>query len=187
MEKGLGVFADTIDELARRGVKHRVLAVGDGPARAWFDKRLPRAVFVGFLGGTDLGRAVASMDILFNPSITETFGIVTLEAMSCGLPVVGADAAGTSSLVVEGVTGRLIRPDAVGSFADALAAYVVDPDQRASAGAAGAHAANDYSWDAVNHALAANYLRVIERRADARVPVTAHEHRSAARSPLAIT
>ena len=67
-----------------------MLVVGDGPAREWFEKRLPDAVFAGFQAGADLGRAVASMDMLFNPSVTETFGNVTLEAMAAGLPVVAA-------------------------------------------------------------------------------------------------
>ena len=82
MEKGLDVFSDTIDRLTRRQVRHKVLVVGDGPARDWFEKRLPDAIFAGFQGGPDLGRAVASMDMLFNPSVTETFGNVTLEAMA---------------------------------------------------------------------------------------------------------
>ena len=167
LEKGLGVFCDTIDELARRGIKLRVLVVGEGPARIWFADRLPDAVFVGFQSGSALPRAIASMDLLLNPSVTETFGIVTLEAMSCGVPVVGADAPGTSSLVVDGVTGRLISPDNISSFADAVAAYVANPAQRAAAGANGTLAAANYSWDAVNRALTANYLRVIERRANA--------------------
>jgi phosphatidylinositol alpha 1,6-mannosyltransferase len=80
-------------------VPHKVLVVGEGPARQWFETRLPDAVFTGFQGGEDLARAVASMDVLFNPSITETFGNVTLEAMACRLPVVAADATGSESLV----------------------------------------------------------------------------------------
>ena len=89
LEKGIAVFCDTIEELARRNVKLRVLVVGDGPARIWFTERLPNAIFVGFQSGDALPRALASMDILLNPSVTETFGIVTLEAMACGVPVVG--------------------------------------------------------------------------------------------------
>ena len=50
------------------------------------------------------------MDMLFNPSVTETFGNVTLEAMAAGLPVVAAIATGSECLVNDGVTGRLIRP-----------------------------------------------------------------------------
>jgi glycosyltransferase involved in cell wall biosynthesis len=70
MEKGLDVFADTIDQLERRQVRHKVLVVGEGPARDWFEKRLPEAIFAGFHQGENLGRAVASMDMLFNPSVT---------------------------------------------------------------------------------------------------------------------
>jgi glycosyltransferase involved in cell wall biosynthesis len=165
MEKGLDVFSDTIDALARRGVKHRVLVVGDGPARDWFERRLPDAVFAGFQGGADLGRAVASMDVLFNPSITETFGNVTLEAMACALPVVAAIATGSESLVRDGVTGRLVRPGWIEGFADALAGYATDADVRRAAGAAGEAAAERFGWDQVNQALVDTYLRVIRQRA----------------------
>jgi phosphatidylinositol alpha 1,6-mannosyltransferase len=72
MEKGLDVFSDTIDELRRRQVPHRVLIVGEGPARGWLEARLPQATFAGLLAGQDLGKAVASMDVLFFPSTTET-------------------------------------------------------------------------------------------------------------------
>ena len=136
MEKGLDVFSDTIDRLARRKVRHKVLVVGDGPARDWFEKRLPDAVFAGFQAGADLGRAVASMDMLFNPSVTETFGNVTLEAMAAGLPVVAAIATGSQSLVTEGVTGRLVRPGACDRFCEALAAYC-DNDAGAPRGGPG--------------------------------------------------
>lgn len=161
LEKGVDAFCDTIDELARRGIKPRVLVVGDGPARKTFASRLPQAVFVGFQTGDALSRAVASMDIFLNPSGSETFGIVTLEAMSCGLPVVGVDAPGTSGLVVNGVTGRLIAPGDIGGLADAVAGYVADPALRTHAGTEGARVAADYSWDAVNRTLAGNYLRLL--------------------------
>ena len=165
MEKGIAVFCDTIDELTRRNVKLRVLVVGDGPALDWFSNRLPNAIFIGFQSGAALPRALASMDILLNPSVTETFGIVTLEAMSCGVPVVGADAPGTSSLIVDGVSGRLIPVDDIISFADAVANYVAYPIERVANGAAGRSSAAKCSWDAANCALAANYVRVIERHA----------------------
>ena len=164
MEKGLDIYAETIDRLARRGVRHRVLVVGEGPARDWFEKRLPQAVFVGFQGGADLGRAVASMDILFNPSVTETFGNVTLEAMAAGLPVVAAAATGSVSLVGDGVTGRLVRPGAVHQFAEALALYCEDLEARARAGAAGEKASRRYGWDEVNQELVEAYRRVIRQR-----------------------
>lgn len=170
MEKGLDVFSDTVDQLAQRQVAHKVLVVGEGPAREWFENRLPGAVFTGFQKGADLGRAVASMDMLFNPSITETFGNVTLEAMACGLPTVAARATGSESLVTEGVTGRLIRPGAIGAFADALQYYCEDPAARAAAGQAAQLRAERNGWDQVNQALVDTYLRVIRQRAQGLAP-----------------
>jgi glycosyltransferase involved in cell wall biosynthesis len=165
MEKGLDVFSDTIDALARRGVAHKVLVIGEGPAKAWFQARLPDAVFVGFQQGHDLGRAVASMDVLFNPSVTETFGNVTLEAMACALPVVAAAATGSESLVEDHVSGRLIRPGAVHQFAEALRAYIENADMRAAHGAAGERRAQDFAWDRINRVVADTYLRLVRQHA----------------------
>lgn len=164
MEKGLDVFSDTIDELARSGVPYRVMVIGEGPARDWFEGRLPNAIFTGFQGGTDLARAVASMDMLFNPSVTETFGNVTLEAMACGLPVVAAAATGSESLVDDHVTGRLIRPGAIHQFAEALKAYITDPALRADHGAAGEARSLEFSWDRINQAVADTYVRLVRQK-----------------------
>lgn len=164
MEKGLDVFSDSIDRLVRRQVPHQVLVVGEGPARGWFESRLPKAVFAGFQGGTDLGRAVASMDLFFNPSITETFGNVTLEAMACGVPVVAARATGSESLVEHNVTGQLVRPGATVEFADALQAYCGDAELRARHGQAGLKRSEKYSWDRINRGLAETYIRLIRQR-----------------------
>jgi glycosyltransferase involved in cell wall biosynthesis len=165
MEKGLDVIANTIDQLRRNQVRHRLLIVGEGPAREWFENRLPSdAIFAGFQGGSDLGRAVASMDILFNPSVTETFGNVTLEAMACALPVVAAIATGSQSLVADGQSGRLIPPGAINQFADALQDYCEHPDKARAHGAVGAQRSLAYSWDAINQTVADNYLRLIAQR-----------------------
>lgn len=165
MEKGLDVFSDTIDELRRRGVQHRTLIVGDGPARPWLEARLPQAIFTGFMAGRDLGKAVASMDVLFFPSTTETFGNVSLEAMACGLPVVAAAATGSQNLVDNGRSGRLIRPGAVHQFAEALRAYIEDPELRRAHGAAGERRSRDFSWDQINQVVVDTYLRLIRQKA----------------------
>ena len=163
MEKGLDIFADTIDQLQRRQVRHKVLVVGQGPARDWFEKRLPEAVFAGYQQGEDLGRAVASMDMLFNPSVTETFGNVTLEAMAAQLPVVAARATGSESLIKDGVTGRLIRPGRTQAFADALQHYCEDAELRRMVGEAGLKSSERYGWDQVNQELVDAYLRIIRQ------------------------
>ena len=161
-EKGLDVFADTMADLRKRGVPHKVLVVGEGPARGWFAERVPEASFTGMLTHAELGRAVASMDMLLNPSVTETFGNVTLEAMASGVPVIAARATGSTSLVTEGQTGRLVEPGDIAGFANAIAAYAADPALRAAHGAAGETRSRDYSWDAINRTVADVYLRLVE-------------------------
>ena len=164
MEKGLDVFSDALDELRRHGVKFRVLIVGEGPAREWLENRLPDAVFAGFLVGSELATAVAGMDVLLFPSVTETFGNVTLEAMACGVPVVAAAATGSESLVDDQVTGRLIRPGAVHQFAEAVRRYVSDADLRAKHGAAGEQRSLEFGWDRINQTVADTQIRLIRQK-----------------------
>ena len=168
MEKGLDVIADTLDELKRRDVRFKALIVGDGPARSWFETRLPEAHFTGHQTGEDLGRAVASMDVMFFPSETEAFGNVTLEAMACGVPVVAAQATGSASLVLDNISGKLIPPGAIRQFADALQAYAGDHELRTRHGAAGDRHAADFGWDRINQTVADTYLRLIRQQASAR-------------------
>jgi len=164
LEKGLDVFADAVEAARTKGVPLKVLAIGDGPARSYFEERLPDAIFTGQLTGEQLAVALASADVFLNPSITETFGNVTLEAMACGLPVVAAAASGARSLVQNGVTGRLSRPGDIGAFANALADYQRDPDLRRRHGKAGLAFAETKDWDEINAAVMRVYERVIERR-----------------------
>lgn len=164
MEKGLDVFADAIGILAERKVPHRAVIIGDGPARGLFEERLPDAVFVGHQVGNDLAHALASTDVFFNPSITEAFGNVTLEAMACALPVVAATATGTTTLVQDGKTGMLVDPRDAEGYADALQAYAMDPALRARHGAAGLDYAKTQDWDRINSVVLKTYQRVIQRR-----------------------
>ena len=165
MEKGLDVFAETIVQLRRLQTPHKVLVIGDGPARGWFEQALPGGIFAGFQTGAELGRALASGDIFFNPSITETFGNVTLEAMASGLPVVAAGATGASSLVKDKATGRLIPPGDAKAFAEAIAPYCTDSELRAQHGAAGEKNSREYGWDAINKVVADTYTRLVDDRA----------------------
>jgi phosphatidylinositol alpha 1,6-mannosyltransferase len=164
MEKGLDVFADAIMALIDRGIRHRVLVIGDGPARPWFEQQLPDAVFTGQLTGDALARAVASADVLLNPSITEAFGNVTLEAMACGLPVIAAEATGATNLVRHGITGTLVEGAEPVEMADALAAYADDPDLRRRHGEAGLAVAQTMDWDTINSSVVRVYMHAILKR-----------------------
>ncbi|MEA1072938.1 glycosyltransferase family 1 protein [Sphingomonas sp. LY160] len=164
MEKGLDVFADAIRAAREAGIEHRVLVIGEGPAREWFAAQLPEdTVFTGELAGNDLARALASTDLFLNPSITESFGNVTLEAMACGLPVIAASASGATNLVRHKQTGMLVTPQDTESFVEAIAAYR-DPALRAKHGRAGLAFAKTMDWDEINAAVLRVYTRVIARR-----------------------
>ena len=164
MEKGLDVFAAVHDELTATGVPHKVLVIGEGPARPWFEKALPNGIFVGHQEKKDLARALASSDLFLNPSITETFGNVTLEAMACALPVVAAAATGATNLVRDGETGTLAEPGDIPALAAAIAAYAADPELRRRHGEAGLTFAKTQDWDVINEAVLKTYTRAIERR-----------------------
>jgi phosphatidylinositol alpha 1,6-mannosyltransferase len=165
MEKGLDVFADSIDQLRRRNVNHKVVVIGIGPAQGWFQSRLPDAKFVGFQAGSDLARAMASCDVLLNPSVTEAFGNVTLESMACQLPVVAARATGAASIVRDGETGYLVEPGSISAFADRLQGYCENAELRQRHGEAALAESRNYNWDAINQVVADTYLRLIRQRA----------------------
>jgi phosphatidylinositol alpha 1,6-mannosyltransferase len=164
MEKGLDVFAEAIHAFAARGLKHRVLAIGEGPARAWFEEQLPNAIFTGELTGDELGRGLASADLFLNPSVTEAFGNVTLEAMACGLPVIAAEATGATNLVRHAVTGTLVEGSDPDEFAGALEAYALDPDLRRRHGEAGLAIARTMDWDSINATVVRVYMHAIHKR-----------------------
>jgi glycosyltransferase involved in cell wall biosynthesis len=164
MEKGLDVFADAIHAFATFGLKHRVLVIGEGPARPWFEEQLPDAIFTGQLTGNDLASALASADVFLNPSITEAFGNVTLEAMACALPVIAAEATGATNLVRPGLTGTLVDGTDPDEFAEALAAYARSPELRRRHGEAGLAAARTMDWDTINAAVIRAYKHAIVKR-----------------------
>ena len=164
MEKGLDVFSDAIHAFATFGLKHRVLVIGEGPARPWFEEQLPDAIFIGQQTGTDLARALASADIFLNPSITEAFGNVTLEAMACALPVVAAEATGATNLVRPRITGTLVDGTDPDEFAEALAAYARDPELRRQHGEAGLAVAKTMDWDTINSSVVRAYKHAIVKR-----------------------
>ena len=146
-EKGLDIFADAVLRTRAAGRYVRPLIVGDGPARTWLAQRLPNSNFTGHLEGAALGEAVASADVLINPSVTEAFGNVNLEAMASGLAIVSADVPSASSLIDDGRTGRLVAPESAGAYAAALLDLIADPARRHLLGEAASRAADAYDWN----------------------------------------
>jgi glycosyltransferase involved in cell wall biosynthesis len=81
--------------------------VGDGPSMGELKRRYPSVRFVGFKHGEELARHYAASDVFVFPSLTDTFGIVLIEAMACGVPVAAYPVAGPIDIVEAGVTGEL--------------------------------------------------------------------------------
>lgn len=81
--------------------------VGDGPALEDLRERYPRAVFTGYKYGVELASHLAAADVFVFPSRTDTFGLVLLEAMACGVPVAAYPVTGPVDIVEDGVTGAL--------------------------------------------------------------------------------
>ncbi|MEX0299944.1 MAG: glycosyltransferase family 4 protein [Kordiimonas sp.] len=162
LEKGLDVFASTLDRLTKLGIKHKAIIVGEGPERERFSKRLPDAVFTGYLEGEELARAYASSDIFFNASITETFGNVTLEAMASGIPSVCANATGSRSLVDCGQTGYLVGPGNINEFTDQIARLIQNKALRQELAAAALKKGEKFSWQAILNQLLNQYSEVLE-------------------------
>jgi 1,2-diacylglycerol 3-alpha-glucosyltransferase/glucuronosyltransferase len=100
VEKNIGAFL----ALALPGSK---VVIGDGPQLAALKARYPDVQFLGAKYGADLARHVAAGDVFVFPSLTDTFGLVILEAMACGLPVAAFPVAGPKDVVRDGEVGAL--------------------------------------------------------------------------------
>ena len=96
-----------VEDFLRLGLPGTKLVVGDGPAATGLRQAYPDAVFIGYRFGEELARHIAACDVFVFPSRTDTFGLVLLEAMACGVPVAAYPVTGPVDVVVDGVTGVL--------------------------------------------------------------------------------
>ena len=187
LEKGLDVLVKTIKVIENISSKHKVLIVGEGPERFNLEKHLPNAIFTGFLKGNDLARAYASSDIFFNPSQTETFGNVTLEAMASGLPCVCANATGSRSLIVDGENGYLIDPDNIVLYAKALTKIIDNPQKRKLMGRKSYEKSLYYDWDTIFNNMIENYRQAILNHAEFKLSnysIQSNEHIPTVANPV---
>lgn len=123
------------------------LVVGDGPALADCRRRFPDAVYVGYRFGAELAAHIAACDVFVFPSRTDTFGLVLLEAMACGVPVAAYPVTGPVDVVADGVTGVL------GQDLRAAALAALDLDPRACR----EHALR-YTWEAATRQFLGNLV-----------------------------
>ena len=136
-EKNLGILIAAW-RLARERLGQRATFViaGEGPLAARLVAELPFVRQLGFLPRASLATLYASCDLCVLPSHTETCGLVALEAMASGLPVIAADAGGLRESVRHEATGLLLAPHDPHAFADGIEALVLDPARRFALAAA---------------------------------------------------
>lgn len=109
-EKNVGLALQAFETLRARQPRLVMVVVGDGPLAARLQARHPRAWFVGTRRDVDLARHYASADVFLFPSLTDTFGNVTLEALASGLALVAYDRAAAAAHVTPGLDGLLAAP-----------------------------------------------------------------------------
>ncbi|XP_052304024.1 sulfoquinovosyl transferase SQD2 isoform X2 [Populus trichocarpa] len=149
VEKSLDFLKRVMDRLPGA----RIAIIGDGPYREELEKMFTGmpAVFTGMLGGEELSQAYASGDVFVMPSESETLGLVVLEAMSSGIPVVGARAGGIPDIIppeLDGKTGFLFNPGDLNDCLSKLEPLLDNQELRETIGKAARQDTEKYDWKA---------------------------------------
>ncbi len=169
----------------RKGVKHllrawnyvrrqfsdaRLVVVGEGRPREGYERYAQsrgwdEVVFTGYVSDSDLVRYFQSCDVFCAPSTgQESFGIVLLEAMAAGRPIVASNIPGYDEVVTKDVEGILVEPKNETELATALVRLLADPAKRRKMGRAGQRKARQYSWDKIAQRVLAYYGEVLQER-----------------------
>jgi D-inositol-3-phosphate glycosyltransferase len=124
-----------------------------------------RIVFTGGVARGDVPALLRSADVVVCAPWYEPFGIVPLEAMACGVPVIATSVGGLTDTVTDGETGLLVPPRNAAALAAAAGQLLADPRRRAAFGRAGRQRARRwYSWEGVAERTEAVYLRLVPGR-----------------------
>jgi glycogen synthase len=135
--------------------------VVDGEVRDYFKDLSDQVIFTGFLRGTALARAYASADIFLHCSITETFGLVVLESMASGVPVIARDEGGPSETVKHGQSGYLVAPHDLDTFVKYSHELAGNAVLRAGMAVKARQQARDTTWDKINNQVAVQLAQAL--------------------------
>ena len=168
-EKQIEHIRPTLEQLPNT----RLVLVGDGPARAELERYfadLP-VTFMGYLRGERLSQAYASADIFVFPSRLETFGLVVIEAMAAGLPVVAARVGGVGDMVSEGVNGYSFESGDRAMLLEGVRKIARDRDTMRRMGQQARAYAEGQSWETIMDEVIEVYAGLIAARRPQRVAV----------------
>jgi len=139
--------------------------IADGHRRRQLERQLPEAEFLGRLGGNELSRAFADLDVFVHTGVHETFCQTVQEALASGVPVVAPASGGPLDQVHHGSNGLLWRPDRPSDIRAHVRRLVADPQLRTAMGIAARRGVARNSWTALGDQLIGHYRAVTGQRA----------------------
>ncbi len=148
-EKNLGLAIRAFEAVQQRVPEARLVFVGDGPSRESLERRYPEHHYAGMRTGEDLAAHYASADMFLFPSLTETFGNVTTEALASGLPVVCFDYAAGAERVRDGHNGAVAPVADENAFVDAALRVAGDRCARLAMAKNARQSVQHLGWPAV--------------------------------------
>ncbi len=151
----------------------RLAVVGNGPAREALEAQFAgtNTKFMGYMQGEALSRAYASADIFVFPSALETFGLVVVEAMAAGLPVVASRVGGVRDVVEEGRTGYTFESGDIDGMIAGVRQIAVSRERITEMGLAARAFAETQTWPAMMDEVIDLYVRLIEDRQQERIAI----------------
>ena len=162
-EKDLRVLANAYQQLKAKRNDFEMVIVGDGKARTEFEQMMPGAYFLGYQTSVTLAESFASADIFVFPSTTETFGLVTLEAMASGLTPVAAKMGGAIEIIEEGASGLFAKPLDGTDLAQKVEWLLDHSNYRRTMGEQAHRRAQEYRWESILSNLFTAYDDVIRQ------------------------
>jgi glycosyltransferase involved in cell wall biosynthesis len=170
-EKGFEFLAQAAKKLDEKGFKFKLLIVGGNKneqvvqgIRDMFGHLNDegKVSFAGFLKGEELARAYASGDLFLHCSITETFGLVVLESMASGVPVIARDEGGPSEIVADGKSGYLVPPHNLDVFVEKVLKLSNDSELRLKMARESRKMAEEATWEKINNRVAWKLAEALE-------------------------
>ncbi len=176
--KGLKFLLRAWPKVLERQPNARLVVVGRGRPLEGYRRFAARqgwsaedVLFAGYVPAEDLPRYYQACDVFCAPNTgQESFGIVLLEAMAAGAPIVASDIPGYKDVLTHGLQGLLVEPRNPGAIADAVCRLLGNPELRATMRRAGQEGAQVYDWPRVATQVLDYYAEVLERRETAPQP-----------------
>jgi len=172
-EKNLPVVLQAFDAIQKVEPRAKLVLVGDGPARATLETEQPNYIFAGIRRGEDLAAHYASADIFLFPSLTETFGNVTLEAMASGLAVVAYDYAAAAEHITDRESGLLVPYDDTSAFIQTAKTVVQSPSLRNRIRSGAVLSCEPLGWEQVMDDMERALVKTVHAETQAILPAVA--------------